>query len=182
MTFRVLRRVFRHGRYVLVAIGVALTAFSAALLLPHSKTLGQVWGSGTADLETKVSFFFSLYGTIESSFTTFSRSVLLLTVVLLGINMALLIFYIRRRQEASGGKTAQLASIGGVVSAVLGIGCAACGSVILTTILGLFGAGSLLLMLPFHGAEFGVLGIVLLLVSIGYLVKRINDPIVCPVK
>lgn len=182
MTFWVLRRVFRHGRYVMVAIGVALTAFSAALLLPHWNTLGQVWGSDVVDLKTKVSFFFSLYGTIGSSFTTFSRSVLLLTVILLGINMALLIFYIRRRQEASGGRAAQLAGVGGVVSAVLGIGCAACGSVILTAVLSFFGAGGLLLLLPFHGVEFGVLGIVLLLVSIRYLIKRINDPTVCTIK
>lgn len=179
---RVLRRVFRHGRYVLVAIGVALTAFSVALLLPQWDTLGHVWGSRTADLKTKLSFFLSLYGTIESNFSIFSRSVLLVTVTLLGINMALLIFYIRRRQETTGGKTAQLASIGGVVSAALGIGCAACGSVILTTILGLSGAGGLLLLLPLHGAEFGLLGILLLLFSSGYLIRRINDPLVCPIK
>jgi hypothetical protein len=44
----------------------------------------------------------------------------------------------------------------------------------------LFGAGGLLALLPFHGAEFGVLGVILLGFSMQQLAKRINDPLVCP--
>ena len=105
-----------------------------------------------------------------------------MVAVLFGINIALLTYYIRRRQEKTGNTKASLASLGGIVSAGLGIGCAACGSVVLTSLLGMFGAGSLLLLLPLHGAEFGIVGLILLLVSIRYLIKRIQDPLVCPAK
>jgi uncharacterized membrane protein len=69
-----------------------------------------------------------------------------------------------------------------MISAVFGIGCAACGSVILTAILGIAGTGALLTWLPLHGLEFGVVGIILLSFSIYYLAKRINDPLVCKVR
>ena len=59
------------------------------------------------------------------------------------------------------------------------MGCAACGSVILTAFLGTIGAGGLLLLLPFHGAEFGIIGLLLLCASIRYLIKKIAEPLVC---
>jgi hypothetical protein len=179
----VLHRVFSQTQYSVVAGGVVLLAISAALLLPHWQIIAQIGSSGSVGLWSKLSFLVSLYGTIGTSFTIFSGSILILSVVLFGINIALLIFYIRRRQSTSNaGGTASLVSLGGAVSAVLGIGCAACGSVILTAVLGLLGAGGLLVLLPFHGVEFGVLGVVLLLVSCWYLIKKIDDPLVCSVK
>lgn len=182
MTFGVLKRVFRHVRYIVGATGVAFMVLSAALLLPNYTTLVQILFSGSVSFVSKVSFVLSLYASLLTNFTVFSALYLILVSVLFGINIALLTFYIRRRQERSHNTTAHLASIGGIISAVLGIGCAACGSVVLTAVLSLFGAGGLLLILPLHGIEFGIIGFILLLVSIRYLIKRINDPFVCPMK
>lgn len=182
MVLSVLKRVFRHVRYIVGASGVAFMVLSAALLLPNYDTLVQVLFSGTARLSIKISFVLSLYGSLLTNFTVFSALYLILISILFGINIALLTFYIRRRQEKSHNTTAHLASVGGMISAVLGIGCAACGSVVLTAVLSLFGASGLLLLLPFHGVEFGVFGLILLLISIRYLIKRVNDPLVCPMK
>lgn len=183
MVNTVLRRVFRHPRYVVGALGVSWLVFTAALLLPNWSILTQVLRSDVVGVTEKLFFTLTLYGTFATNFTVFSGLLLTITALLFGINIALLTFYIRRRQE--GGhheKLAQFASMGGLLSALLGIGCAACGSVILTGLLGLLGAGGLLLLLPFHGVEFGVLGVVLLVVSIRYLMKRIMEPLTCPSK
>ncbi len=182
MTGGVLKRVFRHPRYVVGALAVSGLVFSAALLLPNWSAIVQVVGSGAISVGDKLLFLFTLYGTLTTNFTLFSALLLTITALFFGVNIALLTFYIRRRQEASSGTVAHFASLGGLVSAMLGIGCAACGSVVLTGLLGLFGAGGLLLLLPFGGVEFGVFGVVLLVVSIRYLIKRITDPIVCPAK
>jgi len=100
--------------------------------------------------------------------------------ILFGINISLLTFYIRKRQVASKNKKVHLTSLGGFASAVLGIGCAACGSIVLSALLSTFGAGTLIVMLPLHGLEFGLVGIILLLFSNRYLIKRIEDPLICP--
>lgn len=164
------------------ALLVAFAVLSAALLLPNLEVIKQVVFSSAVDWGTKLSFIASLYGSLFTNFTPLSAGYLVLIAVLFGINIGLLTFYIRRRQEASMGKRAQLASIGGIVSASLGIGCAACGSVIITSVLALFGATGLMTLLPFHGQEFGLLGLVLLVFSIRYLMQRIDDPIICPSK
>lgn len=176
----VLKRVFRETHYAVIAVGIAFVTISVTLLLPHWQIITQIVSSNSVGLLDKLSFIVSLYGTISSNFIVLSGTILGVTAILLGINITLLIFYIRQRQyQGNTGHTASLVSFGGVVSAVLGIGCAACGSVVLTAFLGLLGAGGLLVLLPFHGVEFGVLGVFLLSVSSWYILKKIDDPLVC---
>lgn len=177
----VLKRVFGHFRYVLVAGIVAFAIVSAAILLPNRVIIQQVLFSDSSAFSDKVLFVFNMLGTLATNFSLLTASYLFLVAIVFGINVSLLTFYIRRRQEVSHTKRVHLASIGGFVSAVLGIGCIACGSVILTAVFGLVGAGVIITFLPFHGLEFGVIGISLLLVSTFYLVKKIHDPIVCPI-
>ena len=68
-----------------------------------------------------------------------------------------------------------------IVSGVLGMGCAACGSFLLTSIFSLFGASWLLSYLPLDGGEFGILGVILLAVSLYLTAKKIQNPAVCKI-
>jgi len=108
-------------------------------------------------------------------------SVLLVLISLLfALNLVLLVFYIRKiKSILKGNRRIHAVGIGGLVSGLLGIGCAACGSVVLTSILSSIGASGLLLLLPLHGSEFGILGVLLLCMSIYVLVRRIQQPLVC---
>lgn len=157
MFIPVLKRVFRHVRYRWVVVGVAFLVLSAALLLPNWSVLWQILTSNSLSLLTKLEFFISLYASITTNFTMLSAGYLLLISFLFGVNVALLTFYIRRRQEMTNSKHIHIASIGGFVSAFLGIGCAACGSVVLTAVFSLFGAGSLIALLPLHGVNLPLL-------------------------
>ena len=69
--------------------------------------------------------------------------------------------------------------IGGLISGFFGIGCAACGTFLLSSILILLGTGGLLAWLPFRGEEFGLLGVGLLLYANHMIVKKIQAPLVC---
>ncbi|HQU09423.1 MAG TPA: hypothetical protein PLV25_05630, partial [Opitutales bacterium] len=69
----------------------------------------------------------------------------------------------------------------GIASGVLGMGCAACGSFLLTSLLSLFGASWLLSYLPLAGGEFGILGVILLAVSLYMTAKKIQNPAVCKI-
>tara|TARA_B100002051_G_scaffold276795_1_gene328271 strand:- start:1763 stop:2239 length:477 start_codon:yes stop_codon:yes gene_type:complete len=153
---------------------------SAALLLPNIGLIQQILTSDAIGWLDKGSFFLSLYGSLKTNFTVWSAAYLIVVALLFGLNIALLVYYIRRRQGPVTEKKAQIASIGGAVSAFLGIGCAACGSVVLTAVFGLAGAGAVLTFLPLHGLEFGLVGIFSLSLAIRYLAKKINDPLVCP--
>jgi len=98
---------------------------------------------------------------------------------LFGLNITFLIYYIKQRQKSGKVYAAKLTSVTGLISGLLGVGCAACGSVILTAIVGTAGATAFLVWLPFGGLEFALLSIVLLVFSIVYILKKIDSPLVC---
>lgn len=181
MLLVVLKRVFSHARYTQLATVVTFTFLSVAILLPSRTIVWQVFSSRLLEVGDKFAFLGSMYGLIASNFTFYSAVFTIVTAILFGINIALLVYYIRRRQTGSFGRAAEWNSLGGMVSGVFGVGCAACGSIILTSLLSAVGAGGLILWLPLHGAEFGIIGIILLTISIFQIAKRINDPQICPI-
>lgn len=174
-----LQQVFRKISYGFYAVTAAFALLSGILLLPHRQLIFQVLTSDVSGGLLKLSFVVNLYGTIASNYTLFSAFFLVLLVVLFGINVALLIYYTKRSRQVSATRSASILSVGGLLSAFLGVGCAACGSVILTAGLGLLGLGGLLAFLPLHGAEFSVIGVLLLCLSNWYLLKKITGPRVC---
>jgi len=180
MLFSVLGRVFSQVRYIQIAILVAGLALSVAILLPNTAVILQVLQSQSIGIGAKLSFLGSMYGAFFTNFTLFSAFYTLTIASLFGMNSALLVYYVRRRQAVVSNTGGHTAGVLGVVSGIFGVGCAACGSVIISSVLVLVGAGGLLTVLPFHGAEFGVLGVIFLSLSVYQLSKRIADPMVCP--
>lgn len=179
----VFTRVFGKGRYVLLFLGVFILSLSLVLLLPQFNLVSKVLISSDITVFEKFNLISLLYGAIVTNFTWFSASYTLTLLTLFSMNVTLLVFYIRRVQkQLIGSKRQHLSGLAGSVSGVLGIGCAACGSVILTGFATSIGAAGFLLLLPLRGGEFALIGILLLFISIKYLVKKINDPLVCPIQ
>ena len=72
------------------------------------------------------------------------------------------------------------ASLGGLASGFLGVGCAACGTLILSPALTFLGVGALLVAsLPFGGEEFGLVGVALLVLSLILGAKKISQLTAC---
>lgn len=93
---------------------------------------------------------------------------------LFGLNAALTYHYMRgqvRAHHAAG------ASVVGIVIGLLGVGCAACGSVVLAS---LFGAAAVA-ALPFNGQELAWLGLLVLGASTFLIVEKIADPVACKI-
>ena len=63
---------------------------------------------------------------------------------------------------------------------VLGVGCAACGSLLLGVVLPSLGAAGALAALPLNGEEFGILSVALLFASLLLISKNIAGSIACP--
>jgi hypothetical protein len=182
MVGRVFLKVFSQAQYIQIAASIAFIAISVAILLPNTAVLWQVFSSPAITFLAKMQFLLSVYGSLFTNFTFFSALYTVGITLLFGINSALLVYYIARRRSPNYSNVrGNTAGFFGLVSGLFGIGCAACGSVIISGLLALFGAGSLLALLPFHGAEFGLLGVILLSFSVFQLCKRIADPLVCTV-
>ena len=55
---------------------------------------------------------------------------------------------------------------------ILGIGCASCGTIVLTSILGVVGAAGLITFLPLHGGEFQIIAFLVAGISLHILIQK----------
>ena len=173
-----LYRVFRNPLYIVLSACVALAVFTFAVLLPNFTLLSQILPSQSIELSDKVSLIFSLFESIQTNFTAVSATYTILIAILFGMNVSLFTYFVRKQKTVIKG-TNSVAGIGGLVSGMFGIGCAACGTFILTWVLGLIGAVGLISFLPLRGGEFGILGVVLLVYAVVATAKKISKPQVC---
>ncbi|OIP80205.1 MAG: hypothetical protein COT39_02220 [Parcubacteria group bacterium CG08_land_8_20_14_0_20_48_21] len=172
-------QIFRKPMYTVLALSVACAILVLSLWLPNRSVLWYTLTAPIFDIGTKLYLITLTLGTYWSTYLSPILQIMtVLTAILAGINIALVVYYIRVRTRLT-----RSASIGivGVVSGLLGIGCASCGSVLLSSILGLSATVRMLGFLPFNGLEFGVIGPLLLGASIFIVAYRIASPSVCEV-
>mgnify|MGYP000431893244 CR=1 FL=1 len=180
MLFQALQKVFRKPLYVFIALITSAVMFVFATWLPNFRLIASVIGSSDASFSQKLGIPISLFGSISTNFTTLSALYTIAIAILFGVSLAMVVYFMRRKISEVR-QSGTVAGFVGVASGVLGIGCAACGSLILTSGLALFGASGVLAFLPLAGGEFGILGVILLLVSIYFTAKQIENPAVCKI-
>jgi len=149
--------------------------------LPNFRLISEILVSSNATVVEKIDFLFSLFGSIQTNFSVASASYAILIALLFGVNIALLSYYVHDKRVARAGSGAAV-GVGGLISGIFGIGCAACGTVLLTPLLAVFGASGFLVLLPLGGEEFGFIGIGLLLYSSYILLHKVNEPLTCDVQ
>lgn len=110
--------------------------------------------------------------------TAWSLTFLFSTEILIGINVALTLFQKARMVAMRGGLTSGI----GMVLGLLEAGCASCGSVLLSSVLGIGVATSLLTLLPAQGKEFGVIAFIISSISVYITCRKIANPPVCSLK
>jgi len=171
-----LRIVSRNRNYCLLSVAASVVVFALATWLPNMRLLWAVWSDSSVAFVDKIILPMRLLGSISTNFTTISASYTILIALLAGINVSLAIYLVRTRVLDGGGV---LASLSGLGSGALGVGCAACGSLVLTSLIGTATGVGLLALLPLKGAEFGIMGVALLGYSTYLLAKQIRKPLVC---
>ena len=180
MLFQALQKVFQRPTYTILALVASLAIFTFAVWLPNIRLIATVVSSADASFSQKLGIPISLLGSIATNFTALSASYTIAIAILFGVNLAMVIYFLKRKiseVKQTGITTGFL----GIASGVLGMGCAACGSFLLTSGLSLVGASGILALLPFAGVEFGIIGVILLSASIYLTAKQIQNPAVCKI-
>lgn len=172
------RQVFARSSYIALASALSVVAFLLAVWFPNLGLIGEVFSGSNAPLAAKLGVALSLLGGIGTNFSLLSAGYTIAIAVLFGITTAMIVYLLTQRQVAAAGQNIAIGS-GGVASGVLGIGCAACGSLILGAGVPFLGAAGALAVLPLNGAEFGILSVALLFVSLLLISRKIAEPIAC---
>ncbi|OGZ43087.1 MAG: hypothetical protein A2719_01865 [Candidatus Ryanbacteria bacterium RIFCSPHIGHO2_01_FULL_45_22] len=178
MLFQALQKVFQRPQYALFAFVASMTVFVFAVWLPNMPLIIKVMGHPGIPISQKLDLPISLLGSIATNFTPLSASYTIAIAVLFGANLSMILYFLRRR-VAEVKRSGITTGFFGIASGVVGMGCAACGSFLLSSILSLFGVAGVLAFLPLDGGEFGILGVILLIVSLHLTAKQIQNPLVC---
>ena len=178
---QVLKTVLARPAYFLFALVTATAVFAFTVWLPNLSLISHELGDGGVPLILRLRLPIDLLGGIATNFTAFSAVVAIIVSILFGMNATFLAYYFSRR-VATAKSMGIMTGVGGMVSGIFGIGCAACGSVLATAGLSLVGASGTLTLLPLRGGEFGIIGIGLLLYSIAATAKQIIAPNVCDLR
>lgn len=171
------KKVYRRPRYLSLAFCMSILTFSLAVWLPNIRVITAVVTSAGVPFASKIMFPLSLLGSIATNFSPFSALSTIVIALLFGMYIGLLAYFLRHRaKEVRQNGVAQ--GFLGLVSGILGVGCAACGSFLFTS-LSFVGASGVLTFLPLGGLEFGILGMILLAMAIYMTAKKIQDPMTC---
>jgi hypothetical protein len=169
-------RTWRTGHYLVVGA----VMFLIIVLGVTYRNIDAITGfyESTESLGKTIGFVGALVGGIGVVLSLLGAVALSLFGLLIGINTVLLFQYIKRKRQQTlcieFDRSSKTAAVSGTVASIFGIGCAACGSAIIFAFLNIFGAGSLLLLLPLQGEEFSILGIALLGYATWMLLGRMS--------
>lgn len=172
-------KVARKPKYAIVIMVVAMLLVCFFIWLPNRVLLWQQLFDMSLTIGEKINLFVVLLGGFMTNFDLFDRVSMITLGLLMGINVALVTYYCRRtfRIQKSAGT-----SIIGIVIGMFGIGCSACGSVLLSSVFGV-GIGTVIMgLLPWHGMEFFMISLVILVGSTLYIAYKIEQPLVCGIK
>lgn len=178
---RTIRLVLSLPTYAVLAVVAAIAALSTFVLSQNPQFVSAVVIYGNADRLTRFRALLGLYPGFGSAYSIPVAVVLVSVSVLVGINIAMLVYHVR---EHDLGAREGTGSAAGVALGIVGAGCAACGSAILGGVLTLVGAGAALTLLPLHGLEFALLAFVAVLFSLFWIAQGMRGGEVagCPVE
>lgn len=177
---RTIRLVLSRVSYALFAVVAAAVALMVFSLTQNFWFLVDVLGFEFLSLEDKLYIVLDQYPLVGTQFDLFQSLLLYTVAILTGANLTLAVYHVR--EHGLNLKTGGAGTLG-TIFAILGAGCAACGSAVLVGLLSLFGASSALLLLPMEGLELLVVALVLLVLSIYWLAEGMRGDQIhgCPV-
>lgn len=167
-----LRIVFQNPWYVFLASFIGVTVASTTLLWHNTPLLTRVWMDDTTSWWYAWTLGWNLLrGTVVSVGWATVLLVFVLSTIL-GIVVTMTGYAWRKKRIRGSWGRLSATTGGGVFAALLGIGCAVCGPLLLASVVTLIGATGFLFALPLHGLEFGFVAVLLLLYAL-YLVSKV---------
>lgn len=165
----------KDSRWVIIISTIIFA--SMLLVVENGKAASQIMSFEALPFLKRITLALSTLFDIKNTFTGGALILAILGSFLGGINLSLAYTYMRLRGAVllhSG-----LYSGIGLLFAFFGVGCAACGTALLSVVLGFFGFSAMLNVLPYQGQEIGYIGLIFLCIATYTLSHKVAVPNVC---
>ncbi|MFZ2593430.1 MAG: hypothetical protein WAX38_01500 [Minisyncoccia bacterium] len=177
MVHSVILRVLSIPAYATITLVAFFIQYIGLNVLPNWQTFSALYRSDTGILGL-LKLTRTLQGWLLENSSPIGFIITITTIFCSSVLFALIVYALRRKHfmlRSAGTSTL------GMVSTLFGVGCLSCGSVVLSLLLPAAGVAAVRTYLPFHGFEFGPLGLFLVTVSLFLVIKDIDRPAVCAI-
>ncbi len=155
--------VMKNPLYVLGSIAVGFITLGIILWSLNTQLLWYIVVEAPINFAQKLEFVTDVYGGIATNYESTQSMIMLLFSFLFGVNIMLIVFVVRNGAfKLSKNKS----SVGGLTAAIIGGGCIACGTSIITPIIASFGATATISLNNTVGTLVNTIGIVFILYSL----------------
>lgn len=173
------RIVFAHWKYVVGALVGSLTVLVAILLASHQTLLVSYYQLPSTGVVDEIQLILRLLLAAPIAIGWFAFSGVVLLCLWIGMTAALAVYTVRHTANFRWRAFGQLGL--GSVSALIGLGCVACGPLLLGGLLSLLGATGVILLLPWHGTELLIIAVPLLWYATYSTARVLQAPPTCAV-
>lgn len=174
-----MQQVFAFRMYKILAFFIILLFLLMITWLPvHAFVLNTITSDTFSFLDKLTILWYSL-GAFRTNLTLGAQVVAVLIAFFAGINISFAVYYFKKRLAA---EREIGVSMVGMVVAFFGIGCSACGSVLLSSVIGLSATAAITSRLPLHGLEFSLLGLLIIVLSTLLIAHKMQHPKACKIK
>lgn len=172
-----LNNIIRQKKFWLIAIGISAIYLLVFLLLINFGALRSIWLLSESSFWWKANLARKIIFDISIIAIYYNAWLLWPLIIFSGINIALSwqLLLIKWRSRAAG-----LSTIAFFLG-FLGLGCSACGSALLASVIGIGASSALMSRLLWGGQEFLVLSLGILLVSLAFQVRMIKKAEKCKI-
>ena len=178
--FKVLVQIFSSARYSISALFVSLGVYSLMVMLYNWVSFVSIFETSALTTIAKIQLLYALLTGAYAVFGWVGWGMIMAFAVLLSLYIHIFVYWVSYSKKI--GKATVATGLGGTVLGFLGLGCAACGTLVIAPFLTFLGAGGLLVLLPLGGLEFLIIAIIWITVSLMVILKKIARPLVCEVQ
>lgn len=171
-----MKEIYKNKLNLLVGLTFAGAVLLVLIILPNYQIVINSILSPKYSLGLKLKLWQGLAGGFFTNYTGWGRLALGVLAVLSGVNVMIFIYYLRNKYRLL--KMTGL-NLLGIAAGMLGIGCASCGSIVITSLLGLGLSGAIISRLPLNGNEIMISGMAIMLGSTIYLWRQVGKPMSC---
>lgn len=174
-----MRRAFSRRSTWVILISLSVVFYALSIWVPNTRLIYTVaTESGSLAAAAAILGPYFVFSLVDIDLQTAWYP--LSFALLLSLTSTLMLFFIRMNR-ALPSKMQSAGSLGAALAGVLGLGCAACGSILAWSLAANVGGIGVVTLLPYRGAEIGYIGLGLLAYSAYTLSRAIDKPPVCPI-
>ncbi len=173
-----LQLVFKKAVSYVIAVVAAALFVTIVVIVTQFQVLRYLFTAPTFTFLDKMNAFFASFGALQTNFGSIQKIILVLSAILFGITIASVVYYARRQFKAV--RSAGYSMIGAVIG-ILGVGCSACGSVIITAVLGTSASLFVAQYFPLKGLEFSIIGLVIMVFALRSILDKVVTGGTCAV-